>query len=78
MGSDYIRTAPARRAIGPCAVVRHALRNALLPVVFRAGVQLRPKVGARITPKAFFGDSTGWGGWRCQSILGLRIPTFSC
>jgi len=40
LGEDYIRTARAK-GLGPGAVIwRHALRNALLPVITLLGLQL--------------------------------------
>lgn len=40
MGSDYIRTARAKGVSEPMVVARHAMRNALIPVVTVMGIQL--------------------------------------
>ncbi|MDQ3512134.1 MAG: ABC transporter permease, partial [Chloroflexota bacterium] len=40
LGSDYIRTARAKGLAEQRVLVRHALRNSLIPVVTIAGIQL--------------------------------------
>ena len=40
LSSDYVRTARAKGARERAVIVRHALRNALIPVVTVAGIQL--------------------------------------
>src|SRR5690606_24430169 len=40
MGSDYVRTARAKGLNERAVIIRHALRNALIPVVTIAGIQL--------------------------------------
>lgn len=40
LGSDYVRTARAKGVAERGVIVRHALRNALIPVVTIAGIQL--------------------------------------
>jgi peptide/nickel transport system permease protein len=51
---DFIRTARAR-GLSERAVARHALRNALLPVVSLAGVQLGHVLGGSILVETVFG-----------------------
>lgn len=54
LGEDYVRTAKAK-GLGPLSVVaKHALRNALVPVVTVAGLQFGALLGgAMITEKIF-------------------------
>lgn len=39
MGQDYIRTAFAKGLVTPAVIIRHALRNSLIPVVTMVGMQ---------------------------------------
>jgi peptide/nickel transport system permease protein len=69
IGEDYIRTAHAKGVAGACVILKHALRNALIPLVTLAGLQL-PMVfsGALVTETIFtwpgmgrlFVDSIGY------------------
>jgi peptide/nickel transport system permease protein len=54
LGEDYVRTARAK-GLGPASVVvRHALRNALVPVITVAGIQFGSLLaGAVVTEKVF-------------------------
>lgn len=47
-GQDYVRTARAKGVPGPDIVRKHALRNALAPVVTVVGVQLAALIGGTI------------------------------
>lgn len=51
---DYIATARAKGLSESCVVVRHALRNALLPVVTMAGLLLGEEVGGSIIIETVF------------------------
>jgi len=54
LGEDYIRTARAKGLPGHRVVLRHALRNALLPVITLLGLQLGALLaGAVITETVF-------------------------
>jgi peptide/nickel transport system permease protein len=74
MGSDYIRTARAKGYHGGALLWRHALRNALLPVVSVLAVQLGQKVGGSVITESIFAIN-GLGRLALQSILGADIPT---
>jgi peptide/nickel transport system permease protein len=53
-GEDFIRTARSKGLSRPAILLRHALRNALLPVVTVAGIQLGALLaGAIVTEKIF-------------------------
>jgi ABC-type dipeptide/oligopeptide/nickel transport system permease component len=51
---DYIRTARAKGLAEPPVITRHALRNALIPVVTVAGVQLGYIVGGIVVVEDVF------------------------
>ncbi len=54
LGSDYVRTARAKGAREPRVVGRHALRNALLPVVTIGGLQLGLLLGGAVLTETVF------------------------
>ena len=54
MSSDYIRTARAKGLRMPAVVFRHALRNAMIPVVSLAAVQFGFMLGGSIVIEAIF------------------------
>ncbi len=74
MGSDFIRTARAKGFMLRGLLVRHALRNALLPVVSVLAVQLGAKLGGSVITEAVFAMN-GLGRLAVESILGADIPT---
>jgi ABC-type dipeptide/oligopeptide/nickel transport system permease component len=54
LGDDYVRTARAKGLAEPVVLGKHALRNALLPVITVAGLQFGALLsGAIITEKVF-------------------------
>jgi len=53
--NDYVRTARAKGATEQRVVVRHALKNALIPVVTIAGGQLGALLGGTVIVEALFG-----------------------
>jgi peptide/nickel transport system permease protein len=74
MGSDYIRTARAKGYMTGEILVRHAMRNAILPVVGVLAVQLGHKLGGSVVTESVFALN-GLGRLALQSILGSDIPT---
>ncbi|MBI5513636.1 MAG: ABC transporter permease [Deltaproteobacteria bacterium] len=71
--SDFVRTARAK-GLGPVAVVlRHGLRNALLPVVTSLGLSLGSLFGGAIVTEAIFAWP-GLGRLAFESIVGLDVP----
>ena len=82
IGEDYIRTARAKGVAGPVVILKHALKNALLPLVTLAGLQL-PLIfsGALVTETVFtwpgmgrlFVDSIGYRDY--PVLMGLLILT---
>ncbi|HET7547757.1 MAG TPA: ABC transporter permease [Usitatibacter sp.] len=74
LGSDYIRTARAKGFHGMPLLLRHAMRNALLPVVSVLAVQLGTKLGGSVVVESVFALN-GLGRLALQSILGGDVPT---
>jgi peptide/nickel transport system permease protein len=54
LGQDYVRTARAKGLSGPAVVVRHALRNALTPIVTILGLEVGTLVGGAIVTESIF------------------------
>ncbi|WP_010142410.1 ABC transporter permease [Oceanicola sp. S124] len=74
MGADYIRTARSKGFRGWSLLRRHALRNALLPVISVLAVQLGQKFGGSVITESIFAIN-GLGRLALESILGMDIPT---
>lgn len=74
MESDYIRTARAKGYRGGALVRRHALRNAILPVISVLAVQLGGKISGSVITETIFAIN-GLGRLALESILGSDIPT---
>lgn len=74
MASDYIRTARANGFRTYRLLVRHALRNALLPVVSVLAVQLGAKLNGSFITETIFAIN-GLGRLTLESIYGADIPT---
>lgn len=55
LGLDYMRTARAKGLTERTVIMRHALRNALLPVVTVAGLQLAAILGGAVLTETIFG-----------------------
>lgn len=54
LGQDFVRTARAKGASSQRLVVRHALRNALIPVTTVVGIELAALVGGTVVIEAVF------------------------
>ena len=54
LGADFVRTARAKGASRPRVVVRHALRNALIPVVTLVGLQIGFLLGGAVVTETMF------------------------
>ena len=54
LGEDYVRTARAKGLSGRRVVFRHAFRNALIPIVTVAGLQLGQLVAGAIVLESVF------------------------
>ena len=54
MGSDYVRTARAKGVAERNVVIRHALRNSLIPIVTIAGIQLALLINGTVVIEIVF------------------------
>jgi peptide/nickel transport system permease protein len=68
MGSDYVRTARAKGLRPRAVVLKHALRNALVPVVSVAAVQLGFMLGGSVVIETIFAlHGVGYLAWEAIS-----------
>jgi len=73
LSQDYIRTAWAKGLRERVVVTRHALRNALLPVVTVIGLQLGALLGGAILTETVF-SWPGIGTWIYEGVRGRDYP----
>lgn len=73
LGEDYIRTARAKGAHPRLVLVRHALRNALIPVVTLIGMDLGSLLGGAIIVETIFAWP-GMGILTINAINGKDLP----
>ncbi|MCA1298751.1 ABC transporter permease [Stappia indica] len=74
LGSDYIRTARAKGAGEGRVLFKHALRNAIIPVVSLAAVQMGFMLGGSIVVESIFAlHGAGYLAW--ESIGRNDLPT---
>lgn len=74
LGSDYIRTAKAKGLSERQVVIKHALKNALSPVVTLAGLQFSAIVSGAVLVETVF-SWPGLGSLALQSIIARDTPT---
>ena len=74
LGSDYIRMARAKGLSGGQVIVKHALKNALNPVVTLAGLQFSAVVSGAVLVETVF-SWPGLGTLALQSIIARDTPT---
>lgn len=73
LNQDYVRTARAKGLAERVVVIKHALKNALLPVITIIGGQLGGLLGGAILTETIF-SWPGMGTWAYQAILGRDYP----
>ena len=73
LGQDYIRTAWAKGLGERVVILRHAFRNALLPVVTVVGLQLGFLLGGAVLTETVF-SWPGIGTWLLGGILARDYP----
>lgn len=73
MQQDYIKTARAKGVKKKIIIVKHALRNALLPVVTILGMQLGVLLGGAVITETIF-SWPGVGRFMIQSIHNRDMP----
>ncbi len=71
--SDYVRTARAKGLTEPRVVVRHALRNALIPIVTLIGLQIGFLLGGAVVTETMF-SWPGIGRLAVGAILSRDFP----
>jgi peptide/nickel transport system permease protein len=65
---DFIRTARAKGLSGPAVVLRHAVRNALLPVLTLAGLEFAFLLGGTLTTEVVF-NLNGLGRFLVDAVI---------
>lgn len=73
LSQDYVRTARAKGASVSRIVMKHALRNALIPVTTVVGVQLATVIGGTVIIETVFAIP-GIGSYLIESINGTDYP----
>ncbi len=73
LNQDYVRNARAKGLLEQVVIIKHALKNALLPVVTVIGGQLGGLLGGAILTETIF-SWPGMGTWTYQAILGRDYP----
>ena len=74
LGSDYVRTAKAKGLSNRSVVYKHALKNALSPVITLAGLQFSAVVSGAVLVETVFAWP-GLGTLAFQSIIARDTPT---
>lgn len=74
LGADYVRTARAKGLSERVVVFKHALRNAVLPVVTIAGLQFANVISGAVLVETVF-SWPGLGSLALEAILGRDSPT---
>jgi glutathione transport system permease protein len=73
MRQDFIRTAWAKGLARPSVVYRHALKNALIPVITISGLQFGQLMGGAVVVESVFG-LPGLGKLLVDRVLGRDYP----
>jgi peptide/nickel transport system permease protein len=73
LGRDYVRTARAKGVAEYHVVLRHALRNAMIPTVTVAGLQVGYLLGGSVLTETVFARP-GLGRMLVESIISRDIP----
>jgi peptide/nickel transport system permease protein len=73
LGADYVRTARAKGLPGQAVLMRHAFRNALLPIVTVFGLDVGALVGGAVITETIFAWP-GVGRLTVEAVLGKDLP----
>ena len=76
MGQDYVRTAWSKGLKARVVVLRHVLKNTLIPVVTVVGIQLPFVIGGAVVVESIFG-LPGLGNMMVESINTRDYPIIS-
>jgi peptide/nickel transport system permease protein len=74
MHQDYIRTAWSKGLTERAVIVRHALKNGLIPVITLAGMGIASIIGGEVLVEQVF-NIPGMGRLAVNSVLNLDYPT---
>lgn len=74
LATDYVRTARAKGLGDRAVVARHALRNALIPIVTVAALTVNRIIGATVVVESIFAIP-GLGRLNLESVLNRDFPT---
>lgn len=72
---DYIRTARAKGLAAKSVILRHALKNAMIPVITVMGLTLSSIIGGQIILENMFGIR-GVGSYLLYTITNRDFPPF--
>jgi peptide/nickel transport system permease protein len=76
LGSDYVRTARAK-GVSPLGVyLRHALRNALIPIVTLLGLDIAALMSGVVLTETVF-NWPGLGRLAVQAVFSLDVPVLA-
>jgi peptide/nickel transport system permease protein len=73
LSADFVRTAKAKGLGGRVVVIRHALRNAVIPVITVMGIQMGTLLGGAVITETIFAVP-GLGQLAVNSIYGRDYP----
>lgn len=73
LGQDFLRTARAKGAGEPAVVLRHALRNAAIPIVTALGLELGNLLGGAVITEAVFAYP-GVGRLAIDAVVNKDVP----
>ena len=73
LGTDYVRTARAKGLANQNVVLGHALRNALIPVLTYAGIEVGALLGGTVIIEQVLAGRVGW--LTVQSISIATTPS---
>jgi peptide/nickel transport system permease protein len=73
LGQDYIRTARSKGITEAATMRRHALRNALIPVLTMAGIQVGHLLGGAIIVETIF-TMPGLGSYLIEAVRARDYP----
>jgi len=74
MGEDYIRTARAKGLTERVVLIRHALRNAAVPIVTVIGIGVALLIGGVVVTESVY-NIPGLGRLTVDAVLGRDYPT---
>ena len=73
LDQDYIRTAYAKGLATPVVLVKHALKNALIPVLTIVGLEFGYLLGGAVLTESIF-SWPGVGRWLWLSVQARDLP----